>query len=97
MTLLPLVIETLIEEGAGLTGFQLLRQSGNTLELRLPSDPGRSSTQLQATVNRCQQVLHKALAEHGSAPMTLRYSPQPPVQQPGSGKLRRVIDLTTTA
>ena len=97
VTLLPLVIETLIEEGAGLTGFQLLRQSGNTLELRLPSDPGRSSTQLQAMVNRCQQVLHKALAEHGSAPMTLRYSPQPPVQQPGSGKLRRVIDLTTTA
>jgi phenylacetate-coenzyme A ligase PaaK-like adenylate-forming protein len=89
VTVLPLALESVIEEGCGITEFQLLHHTDGALELRLPS---RGSTDLAAAA-RCREVLLAWLAEQGAKPPRLLLSHAAPQCQTGSGKLRRVIDL----
>lgn len=86
--LLPLVLETVIEEQAGITQFQLLRLADGTLELRLPADPG------PAAFANCRRVLLAFLERQGASPPRVLAGHEPPLRQRGSGKLRRVVDLS---
>ncbi len=88
VTLLPLVVETLIEEGAQVTGFQLLLRPDGVLELRLPAEGAEG----RAEFERCRLALAAGFERQGVAPMQIEYSALAPLRQGGSGKLRRVID-----
>jgi phenylacetate-CoA ligase len=89
-TLLPLVLETVLEEVAGVSQFQLLCRPGDMLELRLT--PTGS-----ASFARCRNALRACLAQHGVEPLRLVQGRQAPQRQRGSGKLRRVVDLRNPA
>lgn len=87
VALLPLALETVLEEQAGVLQFQLLRHADGTLELRLPAGAGPGD------FARCRQALRAFIAHHGALCPALLDGQAPPAQQPGSGKLRRVLDL----
>lgn len=93
VVLLPLALEAVIEENAGITRFQLLLQEGNRLELRLPADGGEAPNAFE----RCRAALRVHLAHHRLGNVRVMRGRAAPAQQPGSGKLRRVIDLRGTA
>lgn len=109
VTLLPLVLETVLEEGAGITQFQLLRQPDGTLELRLGEgdgagdasrcDPGDAArdTPREAAFARCRAVLLACFERQGALAPPLQLGPEPPLRQAGSGKLRRLVDLGRAA
>lgn len=90
VTLLPLVLETVIEEDAGVTQFQLCLRADGALELRLPATPGGTSQAFE----RCGHALRTHLLLQGVKPLRIVHSRQQPLQQRGSGKLRRVVDLS---
>lgn len=90
VALLPLALETVLEEEAGITGFQLLLQADDRLELRLEGVDAAVAT---ARFERCRAALLHHLARQHLAPLHITQGRQPPLRQPGSGKLRRVIDL----
>lgn len=89
VTLLPLMVESVIEEEAQVTQFQLLHRADGRLELRLPGQ----GTEGQAAFARCRQALQSCFERQGAAPQRLLHGMQPPQRDPGSGKLRRIIDL----
>lgn len=84
--LLPLVLETVLEEQAGISDFQLLLRPDGTLQLRLVR-PGATAT----TARRGREALLNCLEEHGACRVPVVLGRDPPQRQPGSGKLRRVI------
>jgi len=88
VTLLPLAIETVIEESAGVTQFQLIRRPDGALELRLPleGDAGRQAFE------RCRRELLAWFARQGVTAPRVVHGHGAPVRAAGSGKLRRVID-----
>ena len=87
VTILPLALETAIEERARLTQFQLLRLSDGRLELRL--EPGVSG--VDDAVRRCRRTVAAFLAEHGVARTGLTYSALEPLRH-ASGKVMRVMN-----
>jgi len=87
VTILPLALETAIEEGAQVTQFQVIGRPGGALELRL--EPGLADA--RAAFRRCHVAIDAFLAEHGVAPTRLAFSREAPLQSGRSGKLRRVI------
>ena len=89
--LLPLALESVIEEQAGVLQFQLLRHADNTLELRLPAQID------EAGFARCRQALLAFTDHHGALRPAVVRGTAPPERQPGSGKLRRVHDLAPQA
>ena len=87
VTILPLALETAIEEAAHVTQFQIIGQRDGHLELRLESgvpEPG-------AAFDRCRDAIDGFLAEHGVAHTRVHFSRAAPVHGQASGKLRRVI------
>lgn len=89
VTLLPLALETAIEDGAQVAAFQLLQLNDGSLELRVEAaQPGRG-----AALQACRHALAAFLAAHGVARVAIACSNAAPLQQPGSGKVRRVVDL----
>ena len=93
VTLVPLALETVIEEGAGVTQFQLLRRDGDTLELRLPM----TGSEARTAFDRCRRALRAWLVQQGARPQRLVLGAETPQRQRGSGKLRRVVDLQPAA
>ena len=91
--LLPLVLETVLEEQAGVAQFQLCRRPDGALELRLPA----GGDDAQAVFARCRRALRSHLARQGVQPLHIVRGLEPPLRQQGSGKLRRVIDLARPA
>lgn len=89
VTILALALQTVIEEEAQITRFQIVCQPGFELELRLESVALSSI----AAVPRCQAAVAAFLERHGVIDTQLRLSPLAPLCQPGSGKLRRVINI----
>ncbi len=89
VALLPLALESVIEEGTGITRFQLLRRTDGVLELRLA--PGLGAP--RSAFERCARVLQAWFVHQGVKPPRLVQCREPPLQHPGSGKLRRVVDL----
>jgi phenylacetate-CoA ligase len=93
VTLLPLVLESVIEEDAGVTRFQLLRRRDGVLEVRLPTEGGDQHAAFEA----CCRALQACFARQGVKPVRLCLGDEPPQRHAGSGKLRRVIDLQRKA
>lgn len=90
VALLPLVLETVIEEEAGITQFQLLLRPDGGLELRLADD----GNDPRAGFDRCRHALRAFFTTQGVKPPRVLQGTEPPLLQQGSGKLRRVIDMT---
>ena len=87
--LLPLALETAIEEATGVTHFQLLRRPDDALELRLPAEAGDT----QAAFVRCRKALQAFLVVHGAKRQRIVHGHTEPLREKGSGKLRRIVDL----
>lgn len=88
VTLLPLALETVLEEQAGISEFQLLLRRDGALELRLP----RHRT-AAVMARRGREALLNCLEAHGAGEVRVVLGRQAPQRQPGSGKLRRVISV----
>lgn len=86
VTLLPLALETVLEEQVGIVDFQLLLRPDGALEPRL----ARSGS--AATMARHgREALLNCLHDPGAGPVRVVLGRDPPQRQPGSGKLHRVI------
>jgi phenylacetate-coenzyme A ligase PaaK-like adenylate-forming protein len=87
VTLLPLALVTVIEEGAHVAQFQLLRTGPDALELRFEAevlDPAEAFASARA-------ALHLFLARQGLANVRVTHGRQAPVRHADSGKLSRVL------
>lgn len=85
--LLPLALETAIEEGACVTRFQLVQREAAVLELRLASE---SAGHAEA-YTRCAAALAGFLRGHGVERVRIVRGRGGPQRDTLSGKLRRVI------
>jgi phenylacetate-CoA ligase len=94
--LLPLALETVIEEAGGVTQFQLQQLSETVLELRLaPGVPGSPITADPAADHaRCAAALQAFMQQHGVQGVHIVRGGQGPQSDALSGKLRRVIAMT---
>lgn len=89
VTVLPLALETAIEDGAGVAQFQVLRRAGSSLELRFEAGvPDRA-----AAFRACKRALTAFLAQQGVVGARIKHGAASPWRQGASGKLRRVVDL----
>lgn len=87
VTVLPLALMTAIEEGAGVTQFQVVCSAPDVLELRFEADvPDKA-----AAFARSRDALAAFLARHGLANVAVRHESEAPLRQACSGKLRRVV------
>ena len=90
VAILPLALETVIEEGAGLTRFQVIdhvRRGAHELEIRFEptqADPA-------AAFERCRATIERYLAEQGVTRTRCVPGAAPPAREATSGKLRRVM------
>ncbi len=84
--LLPLALATVLEEGAEVHGFQLVRRDSATIELRLPSCEQRENT-----AQRCRQQLRRFLRRQHLENVQVLWRGDAPAPDPVSGKLRCVI------
>ncbi|MDP2005625.1 MAG: phenylacetate--CoA ligase family protein [Rubrivivax sp.] len=87
--LLPLALETVLEEEGGLTQFQLVQRSERVLELRLDKNIGEPA----AAFVRAAAALEAFLRRHGVRGVQIERGHQGPRRDDRSGKLRRVIGL----
>lgn len=94
VAIVPLALETAIEEGARVSQFQVIdhaRREGHTLELRFePAVPDA-----QAAYGRCREAIERYLADQGVCHTRCRFSPAAPLRDAASGKLRRVMHAPT--
>ncbi len=88
--LLPLALETVLEEEGGLTQFQLVQRSDHALELRL----GQGTANPAAAFARAAAALHAFLQRHGVHKVQIVHGHQHPRSDARSGKLRRIIGWT---
>ncbi|WP_421888023.1 phenylacetate--CoA ligase family protein [Methylibium sp.] len=90
VTILPLALETAIEEGAHVTQFQALCGSnGDSIELRFEASVGDA----RAAFMQSRRALAAFLAHHGVSGTRISMSAAEPLRQRASGKLRRVVVL----
>ncbi|MDP1790506.1 MAG: phenylacetate--CoA ligase family protein, partial [Methylibium sp.] len=90
VTILPLALETAIEEGAHVTQFQALCGSnGDSIELRFEASVGDA----RAAFTQSRRALAAFLAHHGVSGTRISMSAAEPLRQRASGKLRRVVVL----
>ena len=85
--LLPLAVETVIEERAGVHRFQVLQTGPAALAIRLDLPAAEDRRAAFARVRRC---LGDYLAANGVPGVTIRLDPGKPEADPVSGKLRQV-------
>jgi phenylacetate-coenzyme A ligase PaaK-like adenylate-forming protein len=84
---LPLALETAIEEEAHVTQFQVIGHADGSLELRF--EPAVADA--QAAFARCRQAIRALLSQHGVSVRRITFSAAAPVRERASGKLRRVV------
>ncbi len=87
VTILPLALETAIEEAAQVTQFQIIGQPSGALELRFEG----AVPDARLAFERCHAAIDGLLAAHGAVPARVTYSRAAPLHEGRSGKLRRVI------
>ncbi len=87
VTILPLALETAIEEAAQVSQFQVIGRAGGELELRFES----ALPDARAAFGRCRHAIDAFLAAHGVPPTPVHFSRAAPRHGRTSGKLRRVI------
>jgi hypothetical protein len=86
VTLLPLALETAIEQGAQVTQFQLLCTASDVLELRFESAVADAA----AAYSQARTALRAFLSQHGLDAVRIVHGRQPPLRERASGKLCRV-------
>jgi phenylacetate-CoA ligase len=87
VSILPLAIETVVEEQAGIHRFQLTQTAPDVLCLRLDSrDPGERA----AALGRVRDAIAALLAAQGACTVRIMLEDGPPEANPVSGKLRQV-------
>lgn len=87
IAILPLALETVIEEAPGVLEFQAIQTGPRALSVRLVGKNGSDDDQVwHAVVERVQRFL----AERALAQIDVLRDPTPPGRDPRSGKLRRV-------
>jgi phenylacetate-coenzyme A ligase PaaK-like adenylate-forming protein len=85
--LLPLALETVLEETPGLRRFQLIQTAPRRLSLRLEAEPSAEA----ATVwSAAEAQLRRYLAERGLVDIAIEHSAQAPRPNARGGKLRHV-------
>lgn len=84
---LPLALETVIEECAGITHFQLVCRGGAAIEVRLAAGQPDAA----AAYQRLQAVLLAYLERHGITGTRVRLGRGAPQREKRSGKLRRIV------
>lgn len=87
VTVLPLALETVVEQTAGVHRFQLLQTGSRTLRLRLEPAPGADADAVHEAV---RTALGAFLADQGAAAVDVEHDPAPPHAETRSGKLRHV-------
>lgn len=87
VTIVPLAIESVIEDRAGIHQFQLCQSGPRRLAIRFNPPAGHSH---QDTWPRLRQCLRKFLDHQGAGTTEISLDPAPPQPDPVSGKLRRV-------
>jgi phenylacetate-CoA ligase len=87
VTILPLALETAIEEAAQVTQFQVIGQPNGALELRFET----VVPDARLAFERCHAAIDGLLAAHGVVPTRVTFSRAAPLHEGRSGKLRRVI------
>ena len=92
--LLPLAVETVIEEEAGVHRFQLIQTARNVLRLRVDAPGARRRA---VAGRRAVRALARFLEAQGVEPVDLTLDDCLPQANPVSGKLRRVRALPATA
>ena len=89
VVLLPLALTTVLEDQAGLFGFQLRQCDALTLELRVP----QHGAQVDSGLLRARTVLQRFLASHGVRPVHIVLSSGVELQRGASGKCARVVGV----
>lgn len=84
---LPLAIETVLEEQGGLSRFQLTQTARDELSLRIESDDAH---QRRHAFDRAHEALTRFLVQQGIRPVRVRLDDAAPQVSRSSGKLRRV-------
>jgi phenylacetate-coenzyme A ligase PaaK-like adenylate-forming protein len=87
--LLPLALVTVMEDEAQAFDFQLLARDRRTLALRL--EPFGTQAAQHAQRLACRHALRAYLDRHGLPGVRIVDDPEPPMREPVSGKLRRVM------
>ena len=85
--ILPLALETAIEEEAHVTQFQVIGHAGGGLELRF--EPAVADA--HAAFACCRHAIRTLLAQHGVTGTRITFSAAEPLREQASGKLRRVV------
>jgi phenylacetate-coenzyme A ligase PaaK-like adenylate-forming protein len=91
--LLPLALETILEETPCLRRFQLIQTGVRTLLLRLEAEPGAEMASVWAAA---EGHLRGYLEERGLAPITIERSSDQPRPNARGGKLRHVWSELTS-
>lgn len=86
VTVLPLALESVLEEEAGIADFQVVVHPGGSLGLRL----GPRAVPASAA-RRARDALVACLEAHGASPVRVTLRREPPRRQASSGKLRHVV------
>lgn len=84
---LPLAIETVLEEDGGLSRFQLTQTARDELSLRIESD---DSLERRRAFERAHDALARFFATQGVQPVRVRLDEDAPQLEHTSGKLRRI-------
>ena len=87
MKLLPLALETVVEETPGLRRFQLIQTGPRTLTLRLEVQPGGDEAVVWSAA---EAGLTSFLTARGLGGLNLERSPESPRPNARGGKLRHV-------
>ena len=87
VTILPLALQTAIEEDAQVTQFQVVCGEEGSIELRFEA----AVTDARSAFDRARCALADFLAKQGVAGTRITFSSAQPLRQRASGKLRRVV------
>ncbi len=84
VTLVPLALETVLEEGAGAHEFQVVQRSAAVLAVHLARHE-------RVRMGRVRDALRSYFDTCEVGPVEIRMSRSAPVREPASGKLRRIV------
>jgi phenylacetate-coenzyme A ligase PaaK-like adenylate-forming protein len=87
IAILPLALETIVEETPGVESFQVIQTGTAELGIRLTVQPGQDKHQVWMAL---AERVHGFLACQGLAEVAVRLDPTPPGRDPGSGKMHQI-------
>lgn len=87
VTLLPLALTTVLEDGAGVYAFQLRQRDRHTLVLRLELQ----GEEAKAAAARCRAALKRYATAQGLVPLSIVVEAGKPVPKGRSGKAQRIV------